>query len=351
MGGVRPPTSEKPRTYQVSAAPLQSDHKPRFSDPPAPPPKQPLPEKPDVARGSLSELIPQPCLNRTDTERPRPVVGSSPTKPEAPHHVVSLVEALAAARREIDSQGARVKHLEEMLQKERRAREGAEGRAQRLELQKRDEQAVIPTTSEEKSATKEGVSLEASLGRSEQQGATSGTKSSEAEASTEAQDALPARLQQRIELMVLEMNEMRQQMDSYKRRAEAAEQESASSRKSLAEMVEKIRREDAKREAQRKESEERRRSGSRSGAKGEQHTVSHPADMSTGSDRVVVRNGKAGLGGEPDGVQGPTSMALTRMRTPHDQLVHSAPYASILGVVALGFGLMAYLNGWQKVER
>ncbi len=50
------------------------------------------------------------------------------------------------------------------------------------------------------------------------------------------------------------------------------------------------------------------------------------------------------------------SAALGRKTTPasgersrtQEQLVQSAPYASILGVVLLGVGMMAYLNGWQK---
>lgn len=29
----------------------------------------------------------------------------------------------------------------------------------------------------------------------------------------------------------------------------------------------------------------------------------------------------------------------------------ASPYASMLGVVLLGVGLMAYLNGWQKMDK
>lgn len=32
-------------------------------------------------------------------------------------------------------------------------------------------------------------------------------------------------------------------------------------------------------------------------------------------------------------------------------LENSGPYASMVGVVLIGIGLMAYLNGWQKIER
>ena len=30
---------------------------------------------------------------------------------------------------------------------------------------------------------------------------------------------------------------------------------------------------------------------------------------------------------------------------------HAAPFASMLGVVIVGVGIMAWLNGWQRVER
>lgn len=32
-----------------------------------------------------------------------------------------------------------------------------------------------------------------------------------------------------------------------------------------------------------------------------------------------------------------------------EQLAQTAPYASLIGVVLLGVGMMAWLNGWQKV--
>jgi hypothetical protein len=35
----------------------------------------------------------------------------------------------------------------------------------------------------------------------------------------------------------------------------------------------------------------------------------------------------------------------------NEMLLQSAPYASILGVVLIGVGLMTYLNSWQKLEK
>ena len=110
------------------------DAKPRFSDPPAPPPQQPLPEKPDVSRPPTFEPS-SPSLKRTNTERPRSVPNASPVREGNSSQIMSLVEALATSKKEVDAQGARLRDLEEMLRKERQARELAEDLAKRLEHQ------------------------------------------------------------------------------------------------------------------------------------------------------------------------------------------------------------------------
>jgi len=45
---------------------------------------------------------------------------------------------------------------------------------------------------------------------------------------------------------------------------------------------------------------------------------------------------------------------LSKLNPGHDALLYNTtPYASMIGVVLIGMGLMAYLNGWQqpKVDR
>ncbi len=61
---------EAPKAPVVNGAalPFRNDVKPRFSDPPAPPPQQPLPEKPDVARSHPMDPS-SPSLKRSNTER------------------------------------------------------------------------------------------------------------------------------------------------------------------------------------------------------------------------------------------------------------------------------------------
>ena len=69
------PNSEKSRPSPTKS---KTDLKAHFSEPPAPPPSAPLPEKPDVAR-ALADPIIQPLLRRSDTARPL-LETSSPTK-------------------------------------------------------------------------------------------------------------------------------------------------------------------------------------------------------------------------------------------------------------------------------
>jgi hypothetical protein len=339
------------------------------------------------------------------------------------------VEALASARREIDAQATRVKSLEELLEEERKARATAEDRAEQLQkLSQRGEDAGVAPTGAGKPASvaepseiltngpvddgkaglRESVAAEAehnahlpnaaactatSVG---EEGGAAGEVRSQGRRGSE-QEAM-ARLQRRLEMMMAEMAEMKRIMEEYKRRAELAEQESSTSRKGLAEMVERIRRMEAERDAA-AALRRRRRDGKAIEVGGPNLGAESPtpasspspsSTVSTSNDGERCANGKLSKGGahargssssgkgapgtnadgedasslanrEPGaamlGRQCGGATALVHMRGPvhdryyYDQLLHSAPYASILGVVALGVGLMAYLNGWQKVER
>src|SRR3982074_1982294 len=71
----------------------------RFSDPPAPPPQQPLPEKPDAARRSTQEPN-IGSLKRSDTEKPSKSATSSPSSSRDSSQIVSLIEALSVTKKE-----------------------------------------------------------------------------------------------------------------------------------------------------------------------------------------------------------------------------------------------------------
>ena len=157
-------------------------------------------------------------------------------------------------------------------------------------------------------------------------------------------------LEQRWESMLVDMQELRDQIEAFKHRAETAEAERDSDRKTLAEMVEKIRSDDLARNSS---STERGRSPAhRLTSKG---LPDGTADGLNATVAPILR--KAGLANghtENGGSERPAGGTLSRPPGGHDPLLyHTTPYASMLGVVLIGMGLMAYLNGWQppKADR
>lgn len=320
---------------------------------------------------------------------------SSPTRAEPPSsQILSLVEALTTAKREIDSQGDRVKQLEALLKRERLAREGAEERARRLLVGHPSKPGL------HESSTVEGAAFERPAGSKIMDGIQlSNGHVVEAEdqpeklASTPAQpktpeelqrdtasvDASTTRLQNRLDLMVREMDEMKTVMESYKRRAETAEEE----KKGLAEMVQQIR---AEFEAAAKEL------GGESTILGNSSSPTSDAATSWGSGSTYATsssdstpatnqhnskhlNGRATTG-VPLSSTTQTDHGMSELeRTVSTALqeasksqrwgrsgggwggngegamVQGAPYASMVGVVLIGVGIMTWLNGWQRGER
>ncbi|TKA64605.1 hypothetical protein B0A55_10299 [Friedmanniomyces simplex] len=208
----------KPNSEKSRSSPTKSklDLKSQFSEPPAPPPQAPLPEKPDVAR-ALADPVIRPLLRRDDTALPGSS-SSSPTRPDHSGDILRLCEELKLAKGELSNQSERMKSLESELAHERTARESAEERAQRFERRdsptKNDERAV--------SAFDEAVS-------------------------PTSPPSSPPDLQTQLDRLTASMDEMKQQMERYRQRAETAEVERDEARQSLAEMVEQKRRENADR--------------------------------------------------------------------------------------------------------
>ena len=372
-----------PQLQKISSPAKTSDPKTRFIDPPAPPPSQPLPEKPDTSLRSKMADIPalQPLLRRSDTEKPRALPESnddSPTKNEQGSHIVNLVEALTTAQREITSQGERLKSMEDALEQERQARSAAEERADKL----KPEPHVVAG---------KGTEMVPSV-----------LKEGQTEILPEA--ANPTSLQQRLELMRVEMDGMRQQVERYRQRAEAAEQESQRDRESLAEMVARLRRRDEAAEKRKAMRSKRRSERGQTGQESERSNLTEDPgqdsmdrdlddDLEAADEQLnghvdtvlsrqktlkpeefrgsplshgetpwsievlkglsrsqledpanAVSTATAGSG-RPAGSGG--NMVIRRSAA-QERLVQSAPYASMLGVVIVGVSLMAYLNGWSK---
>jgi hypothetical protein len=352
----KPPAIESTKAPQANGGSLsvRTDAKTRFSDPPAPPPQQPLPEKPDVARTHPFDPS-SPSLKRSNTERPRSGPNTSPIRQEPTSQIASLVEALTSAKKEIDSQSARMRDLEEMLQKERQARELAEELAKRLELQSSEgktnghvkaegsviEEAFEPPSeiSEEATTLTNGESIELELAESK-------------EVDTKAISASTSLLEHQMGTMLVEMQQLRADMEAFKQRAETAEAERDAGRKTLAEMVQKIRSEES---TGRSSSTERAWSSAK-GLGSDLLNNSNAVNSKLGPllQKVGIANGSI-VSPEETGEQRKLAAGtLSRPPGGHDPLLyHATPYASMLGVVLIGMGLMAYLNGWQppKVDR
>ena len=304
----RPETHELPRPHSNGNGLFcfQGNSKIRFSDPPAPPPQQPLPKKPDV-----------PALKRGMTEK-------SKGQKEAQSQIAQLTEDLKNAKKELDSQNARMRDLEDMLKKERVAREVAEELARRLE--------AAAKATETKTTRKD---LDDAF-------------NPPAETSCKDKPDAATSLQTQLDAMMAEMLGLKQQLEEHKQRTEKAEKERDVGRQTLSEMVIQIREE----QAARKLAEEEAQSLKRRPSKPANGSAKIPApDEPTTS---VEGQGGVGSPSSPQSLSGSsaanTTKASGQLATRH-AVAQSLPYASMISVVVLGMGLMAYLNGWQPETR
>ena len=321
------------------------DAKPRFSDPPAPPPQQPLPEKPDVARPHSFEPS-SPSLKHTNTERPRSLPSASPVRQESSSQIISLVEALATSRRELDAQAARMRDLEEMLRKEKQARELAEDLAKRLELQLRgkletshaqkDADLVTEETSEHPLEPKQPLEVEST-----------NIQSNEKTVDPKAISESTLLLEKNLETMMADMLSLKAQMESFKLRAETAELERDAERKSLADMVLKIRSDELKRAS----SSDVVDSASRKSLATEDLLIGSVGEIDPAIlpflEKAGLTNGHAIAS---DHTSDSNRTAVSTLSKPENRdaiFYHAVPYASALGVVFIGMSVMAYMNGWQ----
>ncbi|POS83686.1 hypothetical protein EPUL_003589, partial [Erysiphe pulchra] len=177
-----------------------------FSAPPAPPPQQPLPEKPDFAR-STDNQSQASYTRRVNPERSTSISGISQARPGTSGQAVSLVEALAVAKKEIDSQTEKMRELEAQLLKEKKTREYAEYVARQLGLQSETRRNELLTVGLEQSVIEETFKPHLDVSNHK----------------------------------INKMGELKGQLETCKARTEAAMAERDADQKSLAEMVEKIR--------------------------------------------------------------------------------------------------------------
>lgn len=337
-GKADSPTKEvKSGSSRPSPIKSKTDLKAHFSEPPAPPPSAPLPEKPDVAK-ALADPVIQPILRRNDTAKPLSV-DSSPTRRDHSSDILRLCEELKLAKGQLTDQSERVKTLENELAQERTARESAEERAQRLEQGERRDSSREISDNESTGTADSGVA--------------------------DLSDESSSNLQIQLDRLRSTMDEMKQQMEGYRQRAEKAESERNEVRQTLAEMIEQKRRENSESSEARLSYRSPRvtpQSSPRAGKSATQsngHTVS-PAPSSPTSDILLERAGVEE--GQP--ITFEQAKILTEFLTQEVLLpsasdsgdgnvltYHGKPIASAAFVVLVGVVMMSWMNGWVRVER
>lgn len=263
----------------------------------------------------------------------------------------TLNDALQTAKKEIETQSVRLRDLEAMLTEERRAREDAEERANRLERER--------SSADSSMANGAARNVEADGEVDE-----TGPALANGSPSSNVANVATARLQQRLDTMVSEMNEMKLQMERYRQRAETAEAD----RKSLAEMIENIRHDNARLASKEIARRSRSHSGSTQADEDEAGrsvgdddveegdiTIINERDVGEDANgiglRKVVQNGRPDEHDEPTTSSKTPQALATRPNRNELALHHGAPAISMLTVVALGVAVMAWLNNYPKVDR
>lgn len=250
------------------------------------------------------------------------------------------------AKRDIDTQTARMRELEMMLQKEREARELAEELARRLE-ESANSQVNGVESHDELEKTQES-----SHGDIADDSKTVLPELEEVSPADKVAQETAVALQSRIDTMDEQMRELKMQMEQWRSRCESAEAERDSGRKTLEEMVIQLREEEAKRVA----AEERRRSRSRS-LRRDQNGAAQKSAASPAPEAATpaVKQERSLTNSSQDSADMPNlsrANTITPQTSPRGPLQNQhlragIPYASMLGVVLIGMGLMAYINGWQ----
>lgn len=357
---ISPRDSQNQRQSNGRSKGAKIDPLVRFSDPPAPPPQQPLPEKPD-AKTSPSDNTGHGFLKRSETEKPA-LPGSQSNSPVSGQssQILSLVEALNTAKKELDSQGARVKQLEDLLQQERTAREHAEERARQLENDENDQTQTEGLAKSDQASNKSDQEASQSSDTSRPIDSISNQPSIKESGSPDEG------LQSRLDILLAEMQEMKQQMEHYRQHADKAESEAATTRASLVEMISRFREENSEAAAAVEKAvadsiglDDKATNGA---AVTDSSLLLGPTLRPTRSNnlRQLSPSGSSLVHSRyPTRMSSNLQQALTSLlqndngdpMNRNELMTYSAPYASMLGVVLLGVGLMAYLNSWQGREK
>jgi len=310
-----------------------------FSGPPNPPPQAPLPEKPsDISSSGL--------LKRVDTEKAL-TNGSPPISmrmdPSQSSQITQLSEALAKARHEYENQAKRLREMEDLLVQERTKREDAEARAKKLELS-----AVVDSKAVNAPQDRGLEDKDASTPIEDEASSDIGKKMDN-QSATE-------KLQERLDLIIAEMHEVKMSAEKWKREKEQAEKERDEERTEkdgLLAMVASFRKEEAERQTRIERLRQRRKSLERAAPPEEavdeeleleESTLSSPLSRAnTVKPKSHFSNGHLSVPLQDSGWAG------TKPGQGH--LVQASPYLSAMSVVLIGVAVMALVNKMSRGEK
>ncbi|RKF77947.1 putative fha domain-containing protein [Golovinomyces cichoracearum] len=317
-----------------------------FSAPPAPPPQQPLPEKPEFIRSTDPHQLHHSNSKRISTHRTKSISSVSPSRFENSGQILTLTEALASARREIECQSAKLRDLEELLKKEKKARETAEDFAKRLESQSIPKTNGLLTCGLESTVMEETFEPCLEFPRDDYD-------ESKIKSEPQKEKKTNKSIEICLDTLSSEIQESKGQLKIYKPRALIGELKHDANQKNLSEIIEKTRIEDAERFKLSLNKSRSLNAGIevRNSMGGNHECIDANNRESTKQDFKSQGKSRSSPATEND----ITSGILVRNKICCDQILnyHTAPFASILGVVLIGVGIMSYLNGWKvmKLER
>lgn len=281
-----------------------------------------------------------------------------------------LIEALASTKKDLDVQASRVRELEALLEEERKARVAAEAELQKDRTPQTEDADPASSVLSSQEVTSEGSPpnqepLPPTVNHREQD---------------------PEPLKARIDSLLSEMEELKRKMEQYKHTAEEAQREANESKKSLADAVEKLRQTQEEAEAVKAaaaaaadiaengvaeqsptssvEKSQRVRKffakspGKPKTRKSPSRSPRSPRRASSGGGSPTASRGRAkdsekakhSPSPPPEEAEPTKRTGSVSSRSSFSTAIeNSGPYTSMVGVVLIGVGIMAYLNGWGKI--
>lgn len=137
-------------------------------------------------------------------------------------------------------------------------------------------------------------------------------------------------------------------MASFKHRAEKAEDETTESRKSLNEMIETLRQERAEKASATALDKKTDRESSNGLA---EQSLTSDDTLTDSKTKTPSMQGFDPITSQNKDMDAAVTAFATQQHHRYNYVEEVSPYASMFGVVLLGVGLMAYLNGWQKMDK